>query len=85
MGYWNECLAAACEEAGVNATSDQIAVIAGSVEVANERLKRELREERSKMPCSSCGGSGRIITQGPSHSAESECSKCRGEGRSLYA
>ncbi len=47
----------------------------------NERLKRELRDERNKITCSECRGRGYIVEHGLSHSAEFECSKCRGEGR----
>ena len=46
-----------------------------------ERLRRELREERDKIACNTCGGRGRIITQGPYHSSDSQCYKCHGEGR----
>ena len=49
----------------------------------NERLKRELRNERDKILCPDCRGSGSITIQGPCHSATSECSKCHGEGRYL--
>ena len=44
---------------------------------------RMLDEERRKVHCRSCGGAGRIITQGPYHGTDSECWKCRGEGRHL--
>lgn len=46
-----------------------------------EKLKRELRDEREKVWCKDCRGTGRIIIPGPYHSGESQCSKCRGEGR----
>ena len=48
-----------------------------------EDLKRKLAEERSKITCKKCGGSGRDICQGPCHSSESDCFYCRGEGRVL--
>lgn len=47
----------------------------------NDRLIRELRKEKEKVLCETCNGRGRIITQGPYHSSDSECWKCRGEGR----
>ncbi len=47
------------------------------------RLKRELSEERRKVVCGECKGVGRVTEQGPYHSYNSECSKCRGEGRVL--
>ena len=48
-------------------------------EVSN--LKRELKKEKEKVFCLNCEGTGRIITNGPSHSSNSECMKCRGAGK----
>jgi hypothetical protein len=48
-----------------------------------ERLRRELEDERRKVMCRECGGSGSIVSHGPCHSAISQCSKCRGDGRHL--
>ncbi|MGO9474524.1 MAG: hypothetical protein ACLPWS_14175 [Rhodomicrobium sp.] len=48
-------------------------------------LTRELKQERSKVTCLECNGSGRIITLGPYHSGNSQCWKCRGEGKVLPA
>ena len=45
-----------------------------------ERLERELQRERNKTICHDCRGRGRIVIRGPVHSADSECSRCRGEG-----
>lgn len=47
----------------------------------NARLKRELATERDKIHCKTCNGSGRTITYGPYHSADSQCWKCNGDGR----
>lgn len=48
----------------------------------NEKLKIELAEEREKVHCKECGGSGRIICDiGLSHYSDSECSQCYGKGR----
>lgn len=47
----------------------------------NDSLRRELTKERDKVLCGECGGRGRIISHGPVHSSDSECSQCRGEGR----
>ncbi len=47
----------------------------------NERLAADLKTERDKVNCDECGGSGSITTRGPSHSATSDCMKCKGEGR----
>lgn len=46
-----------------------------------EKLKRELRTEENKVICRTCNGRGRIITQGPYHSSDSQCYKCQGDGR----
>lgn len=46
-----------------------------------KKLCDELSAERSKVTCPDCKGSGRNITYGPYHSSESECTRCRGEGR----
>lgn len=46
-----------------------------------ERLRKELQAERNKVICTECNGRGRIITQGPHHSSNSECWECRGDGR----
>jgi hypothetical protein len=47
----------------------------------NIRLAAELKAEREKKICDECGGRGRIITQGPYHSSDGQCWKCRGEGK----
>ena len=46
-----------------------------------KRLRRILAEEKEKVVCTDCGGRGRIISQGPSHSSDSECWRCHGEGK----
>lgn len=56
-------------------------VIPNPLEAENKRLADELHRERSKVICEECKGSGWIITQGPYHSYESQCSRCGGEGR----
>ena len=55
--------------------------IPNPVKLENEKLKKELKIEQEKILCKECNGLGRIITYGPVHSADTECSKCRGEGR----
>ena len=47
----------------------------------NVKLAKELNEERAKRTCPVCNGRGRLVIQGPCHSSESECYKCKGEGR----
>ena len=46
-------------------------------------LRKELDDERRKVQCDNCSGSGSITIQGPYHSGTSNCPKCRGEGRYL--
>jgi len=46
-----------------------------------DRLEKALAKERRKEHCRTCDGRGRIETPGPYHSSNSECWKCRGEGR----
>lgn len=45
------------------------------------KLKKDLVKEREMVTCGECGGTGRFISYGPYHSAESECHLCRGRGR----
>lgn len=46
-----------------------------------DRLKNEVKKEREKVHCRECDGRGRIITQGPYHSSDTQCWKCNGDGR----
>lgn len=47
-----------------------------------ERLQKELKTEKDKVHCEKCSGQGRIISLcGSSHYSNTECWKCRGEGR----
>lgn len=55
--------------------------IPNPLKAENDDLKRSLRKEQEKVPCKPCKGRGRIIENGPGHSYDSECSRCRGEGR----
>lgn len=55
--------------------------IPNPIKIENDKLKLELEKERKKQICKECNGTGRIISQGYSHSSESECYKCRGEGK----
>lgn len=45
------------------------------------RLEKELQDERDKVTCPECGGTGVIISYGPVHSSWSQCWTCRGVGR----
>ena len=47
------------------------------------RLEKVIQDERLKVHCRECDGTGRIITLGPCHSSNSGCWKCNGEGRHL--
>jgi hypothetical protein len=43
--------------------------------------KAALKKEIEKVICRTCNGRGRITTQGPCHSSNSQCWKCCGEGK----
>ncbi len=47
----------------------------------NARLAKQVKAERDKVHCKECDGHGSITSHGYSHSATSQCWKCRGEGR----
>lgn len=49
----------------------------------NTELKQRLKLEQSLVHCRECNGKGRIITNGPYHSSDSQCWKCNGEGKHL--
>ena len=51
------------------------------LERENKRLREEPVKEQNKVVCPLCRGRGRLISQGPYHSSNSECWKCRGEGK----
>lgn len=44
-------------------------------------LEKKLTLEREKITCPECRGTGQWVSHGPIHSASSQCSACRGEGR----
>ena len=46
-----------------------------------EALKLELKKEQETVVCPECLGKGRLITLGPIHSYNSECSTCRSKGK----
>ena len=47
----------------------------------NDRLEKELKKEREKRVCEHCRGRGRVNAFGPYHMSDSQCDKCRGEGK----
>ena len=59
--------------------------IPSQASIENAQLKTELQREREKTICPDCKGSGRKITYGPVHSAESDCFKCHGSGYKYYS
>jgi len=101
MDYWKNCIAEAFEDAEIQATDEQINIVASWAEGAhdnygmatgsdcipnplkleNDRLQKEIKEEQDKIICPECKGSGEWVSHGPYHSATSQCSRCRGEGR----
>ena len=46
-----------------------------------KRLENALQNEREKVTCRECKGTGVITSQGPHHGSWSQCDKCRGTGR----
>ncbi len=46
-----------------------------------ESLRSKLKAEEQKVHCKECGGRGRITENFGTRSSNSECWKCRGEGR----
>lgn len=101
MDYWKDCIEESFEDAGIEATQDQINTVISWVEGAyenygmatgrdcipnsmvseNEDLRKALKKEREKIICAECNGKGRIITYGGTFQSDSECYKCRGEGK----
>jgi len=55
--------------------------IPNPLQLDNDSLRRELNIEKNKIHCETCNGRGRIIENMISHSSNTECWKCRGEGR----
>lgn len=54
---------------------------AADIDREKRDLKAEIRWERDKQACSTCGGKGRLITNFGIMSSSSDCHSCRGEGR----
>lgn len=50
------------------------------LQLENDRLRKQLKLEQSKIICPTCKGKGRLYHQGPYHSSDSQCDDCRGEG-----
>ena len=46
-----------------------------------DSLRKELRRERAKVNCRSCGGYGRLKYYAGPWAVDTECPKCHGEGR----
>lgn len=46
-----------------------------------KRLETALSDEREKVTCRVCNGTGVEVRQGPYHSAANQCDRCRGTGR----
>lgn len=81
-----DCLASAVKGAHENYgmySGDEVASV--NLTRSHERevadLKKAVERERNKVMCRTCGGAGRIYTQGPHHGSDTECWKCHGEGR----
>lgn len=103
MDYWTETISQAFDEAGIDATEEQIELVVSHVEGAHEnydmafgysaasvlsplkkekeRLRQELEEEKGRVCCRTCRGTGQIVDHGPSHTAQFDCYDCGGSGR----
>lgn len=46
-----------------------------------KNLRQALKREQRSEHCHECSGSGRLTSDGPSHSFNTECHKCRGRGK----
>lgn len=75
-----ECVEGGYENYGL-ATGKEF--IPNPVELENKRLKFKLKLEEEKIHCSECNGEGRITSAWAGRSSNSECWKCRGEGKHL--
>lgn len=49
----------------------------------SENFKKLFEQEKNKIHCKVCEGSGAITIAGPYHSSTSRCYKCNGAGRHL--
>jgi len=55
--------------------------IPSPVAMERDKLAKELEREKRLVQCPECVGRGRITSYGPHHSCDSECWKCRGDGK----
>jgi hypothetical protein len=46
-----------------------------------DKLERDLKAEREKVFCKTCGGTGRLIESFGTRSSDSQCYKCNGNGK----
>jgi len=50
----------------------------------NDRLATELKKERDRVGCMTCGGRGYfVVPAGTSHISYDDCSDCNGEGKRI--
>jgi len=48
-----------------------------------KKLEKQLAREKTLVHCQKCNGNGCIQEYGPYHGSNTECCKCRGEGKHL--
>jgi hypothetical protein len=48
-----------------------------------DSIKKKLAEERSKVACKECGGTGFYVHHFLNRTSSGQCGKCRGEGKHL--
>lgn len=51
------------------------------VQIDLDAMRKELSDERRKIHCEECNGTGTTHTYGGTFMSTSQCYKCRGEGR----
>lgn len=57
--------------------------IPNPISLDNERLRKKLEIEISKVGCKECGGSGRLEYMSGPLACNSQCDRCAGEGKHL--
>ena len=77
-----ECLAGAAES-GHQYYGQAYPSQSPSLDTETERLRRELKQERDKVMCPECRGTGVEIVYFSDRVSRSECYRCRGKGRVL--
>ena len=57
--------------------------IPNPLQTENDKIKKDLKDERDKVICEVCSGKGNLISYGGTFQSISACWKCKGEGKYL--